>query len=142
MPLVGEPVPHRHPGVLAHGLDGFLGEAAVFDPVEHAPEDAGGVFHRLFGAQMGFPGPEAGDVRSLVVRGDLEGRTGPGGSLLEDQGDVPPGQPVSLEPKSLLLPQAAAEVDQVDELLTGQVSFLQQAPASQIHDGLLPAAGP
>jgi hypothetical protein len=37
MELVCQAVPHWDAGVLAEDLDGFLGEAAVLDPVEGPP---------------------------------------------------------------------------------------------------------
>ena len=43
VPLVGQPVPHRHPGKSPKLLDGVLGEASVFDAVEHPTEYPGRV---------------------------------------------------------------------------------------------------
>ena len=90
VPAVGQPVPHRHPGVLAEGLDGLLGEPAELDAVEHAAEHPRGVLHRLLVPSWDSSGPEVGDVRALVVRGDLEGRTGPGRGLLEPDDKLEP----------------------------------------------------
>ena len=95
VPLVGEPVPDRDAGEVGEGLDGLLGESAVLDAVEHAAEHPRGVFDRLLVAELGVVRAEVGDVSALVVRGDLERRPGAGGGLLEDQGDVAPGQPAA-----------------------------------------------
>ncbi len=51
-PGVGQPVPHRNPGVLAPYLDGSPAESPVFDAVERAAQDPGGVLHRLHGAEL------------------------------------------------------------------------------------------
>ena len=37
---VGQTVPDRYAGVLAQGFDRFLGKAAIFDAVIHAPQHA------------------------------------------------------------------------------------------------------
>src|SRR5260370_31482617 len=101
VPGVGEPVPDGDSRELAEDLDGFLGGPAVFDAVEYAAEDPGGVLHRLLVAQLGFPRAEVGDVAALVVGGYLERGPGPGRGLLEDQRDVaarrpPPGPPLAV----------------------------------------------
>ena len=54
VPLVGEPVPHRHTGEARQVLDVVLGEAPVLDAVEHPAEDPGRVLHRLLVAELGL----------------------------------------------------------------------------------------
>ena len=80
---------------------------------------------------------EIGDVRALVVRGDLEGRTGPGGRLFKDQRDVAPRQPTMPLAQVLLGAQLPAQVDQVAELLGGEVDLLEQVASVQVHAGSL-----
>ena len=121
MPGVGQPVPHRHPGLCREDLHGLLGEATVLDAVEHTAEHAGGVLDRLLLAEVGLAGPQVADVRSLVVRGDLERRPGPGGGLLEDQRDVPPFEAPLAEAELLLRPELAREPDEVGEFRRGEV---------------------
>ncbi len=86
--LVGQPVEHRHPGVLRERLDVLLGRPAVLDRVVHPAEHAGGVLHRLLVPDLRRRRVDVGDVGALVVRRDLEGAARPGRGLLEDQRDV------------------------------------------------------
>ena len=88
MELVGQAVPDRDTGELGQLLHDLLAEPAVLDPVVDPTEDARGVLHRLLVADLGAARSQVGDVRALVVRGDLERDAGPGGGLLEDDGDV------------------------------------------------------
>jgi hypothetical protein len=55
-------------------------------------------------------GAEIGDVRPLVVRGDLERRAGARRGLLEDQRDVEAGQPVMAESQLLVAAHLGAEL--------------------------------
>ena len=66
----------------------LLAEAAVLDRVVHAAEHAGGVLDRLLVAHVRAGGADEGDVRALVVGGDLERAARPGRVLLEDQRDL------------------------------------------------------
>ena len=75
-------------GVGGEFLDVGLGVAAELDRVVHAAQDRGGVGDRFLVPELGSGRFEVGDVRALVVGGDLEGRTGPGRGLLEDQRDL------------------------------------------------------
>ena len=88
VPLVGEPVVDGHPGEAGQLLHVVLGVAAELDGVVHAPEHPGGVGDRLLVTELGAGRIEVGDVGALVVGGDLEGGSGPGRGLLEDQGDL------------------------------------------------------
>jgi hypothetical protein len=88
-----------------------LVEAAVLDAVEHAAEHACGVPDRFLAAELGLAGAEVADVRPLVMRRDLERRPSAGGGLLEDQGDIPPRQPVLVvtEAEALFGPEVTGE---------------------------------
>ena len=88
VPVVGEPVPHRHAGVLGQGLDRPVGEAAELDAVEEPAEDPCRIGHGLLLAELDVRLAQVLRVRSLVDAGDSEGTTGPGGRLFEEQGDV------------------------------------------------------
>ena len=133
MPVVGEPVPHRHSGVGPQRLHRLLRGPAVFDPVEHPAEHPGGVLHRLLVAELRILRPQVGDMGTLVVRSHLEGRTGPGGGLLEDERDIAASQPADALAHALVHPQFPAQVDQVEELPGGQVGLLEQATSLQVH---------
>ena len=84
MPLVGQPVPHGHPGVGGECLDDVLPEAAVGDPVVDAAEHSSGVLDRLLVPDVGAGGAQVGDVGAVVVGCDLERDPCAGGGLLED----------------------------------------------------------
>ena len=86
--LVGKAVPDGHAGELGEFFHRGLLEAAVFDTVEHASEHAGRVGHGLLNADLGTAGSKISHMRALVVGGHLEGTTGAGGGLLENQGNV------------------------------------------------------
>ena len=73
VPLVGEPVPHRHSSELGQPFDVALGETSELDAVEHPPKHPSGVFRRLFVAHLGLAWTEVGDVGALVVGAHLEG---------------------------------------------------------------------
>ena len=139
MPLVGEPVPHRHAGERAEYLRRLLGKTAEFDTVEHPAEYPGRVLDRLLVAEMGVLRTEIGNVPALVMRRDLEGRPGPRRCLLEDQRNVAPGQPAGPLAQVLRHGELRAQVDQVAEFLRREVSLLEQVPSLQIHYMLLAA---
>ena len=137
MPVVGQPVPHRHAGAGREGFHVRLCRPAELDAVEHAAEHPGGVPHGFLVAELGLTRAKVADVAALVVRGDLEGRPGPGGRLLEDQRDAAAGQPGVPLAHMLLQPQVHSQVHQGQELLGGQVGLLAQAASGQVHDMLL-----
>ena len=88
MGFVRQAVIDRHAGMRGERLGLILREAAIFDAVIHTAENARRVFHRLLLADLCSGRAEIGDVRALVVGGDLEAGSGARRVLLEDQGDV------------------------------------------------------
>ncbi len=70
--LVGEAVPHRHAGVLRQGLHHLLAVAAILNAIVHPPEHAGGVFDRLFMANLAAAWPQIGHAGALIVCGNFE----------------------------------------------------------------------
>src|SRR6202034_2237641 len=121
VPLVSESVPDRHAGIASKDLDPLLIESSILDPVEHAPEHAGGVFHRLFVPDQGFIRSNIGNVRSLIVCADLKSRSSTRRSLLEDQRNVATNQLLHLGSGVLGGPQSFGKIDQIGELLFGEV---------------------
>ena len=118
MPLVGEPVVDRARRPSCGELLGrLLGEAAVLDRVVHAAEHARGVLHRLLVAHVRAGRPDEGDVRALVVGGDLERAARPGRVLLEDQRDLLADELLLLAAFLLGGLQLGREVEQVGDLL-------------------------
>ena len=80
------------------GLDDLLAEAAEFDAVEHASEDAGGVCDVLFVAKLDVVLAEVFGMSALVYGGDGKGAACTGRGLLEDERDVFALEEVALYP--------------------------------------------
>ncbi len=117
----GQAVEHRHTGELGQFFDDFLLEATVFDGVVHPPEDAGGVFHAFFVADLRRHRVDVGDVGALVMGRDFEGAAGAGRGFFEDQRDV-----LALEVRALGAGvfgalEVAGQVQQVVQLASGVV---------------------
>ena len=74
--LVGQAVPHRHPAY-SPSSSTMAAVAAIFDAVIHAAQHAGGVFHRLFMANLRAAWAEIGDLRAGRTR-PLRRRSGCG----------------------------------------------------------------
>ncbi len=131
--LIGEAIPHRDAGVLGQLSDYALAEAAVLDAVVHAAEDPGRVLHRFLVADLRPAGSQVGDVRALVVGGDLEGAARAGRGLLEDERDV-----LALEALfflTLLLGrlQLLREFEKVENLFARIVLEGEEAPIPQVY---------
>ena len=131
--LVGEPVPHRHSGVLGQDLDLLLAEPSVLDAVVGAPQHPSGVLHRLLVADLRAAGVEVGDVGTLVIGGHLERGPGPGRGLLEDERDVLVGQVWTLIAAVLGRLQVRGQSQQELELGRGEVEFLQEAAVAEVE---------
>ena len=135
--LVGEAVPDRDAGVPGELLDDRLAESAVLDAVEHPPQDAGGVLHRLLLADLGSRGAEVGGVGALVVRRHLEGAAGPRRVLLEDQGDVLPAEPGLLGPGALGALQVPRQIEEVPDLGWREIVDREEMAAAEVDGHLL-----
>ena len=131
--LVGEPVPDRHAGVLRQGLDRLLGEAAVLDPVEGPTEHPRGVLHRLLVTDLRAARLQVGDVRALVLRGDLERGAGPRRGLLEDQRDVLAGEARLLVAAVLGGLEVGGQLEQELQLLGREVELLEEAAVAEVE---------
>ena len=81
--FIGEAVPNGNTGVMGQVLHSLLAEAAVFNAVEHAAQNPGGVSDGLFLAHLGAAGVQIGDAQAQVPSGYLEGATGAGGGLFK-----------------------------------------------------------
>ena len=91
----------------------LLAEAAVLDRVVHAAEHARRVLDGLLVAHVRAARADEGDVRALVVGGDLERAARPGRVLLEDQRDLLADEPLLLAALLLGRLQLGGEVEQV-----------------------------
>ena len=92
MEFVGQAVPYRNAGILGQGFNHFLAVAAILNTVVHAPQHAGGVFNRLFMANLAAAGAEPGDASALVKCGNFERASGAGRVFFEDERDVFAGE--------------------------------------------------
>ena len=139
MPLVGQPVVDRHPGMFGEGLDVGLQVAPVLDRVVHPAQHPRGVGDRLLVPQLRPGRVEVGHVRALVERGHLERRPGPGRGLLEDQRDLLALQPLALGAGVLGDLERLRQPQQVPQLGRGEVDLLEEAAVFQVErHGWLP----
>ncbi len=132
MEFVGQAVPHGYTRIFGQLLDRGLGEAAVFDAVEHAAQHAGGVFHRFLDADLRAGRAEIRDVGTLVIGGYFEGAAGAGRGFLEDQGDV-----LALETRLFGAGvfgalQVAGQVEEILDLFRGEVEEFEETPVSEV----------
>ena len=136
MVLGREAVEDRDAGPLRQLADTLLTGAAVFDGVVHPSEDPRRVLERFLVADLRAGRIEIGDVRPLVVAGDLERAARARGRLLEDQADFFVGEVLLLGAGVLGALQIAREVEQITELARGVVLYCQQRAVAQIeaHD--------
>ena len=128
-----EAIPHGHASVRGEGLDDRLGVSAVLDAVVHAAEHARGVLDGLLLAHLRALGVEVGDAHAEVHGADLEGAAGARRGLLEEQDDV-----LSLEvavrlARALLCLEVGREIDEVLDLLGGEVEELEEVAARDIY---------
>ena len=86
--LVGQAVPHRHPGVVGQVLHDLLAVAAVLDAVKHAAQHPGGVGDGLLFADLAARRVQISHLHAQVVGGHFKAAAGAGGGLFKDQGNV------------------------------------------------------
>ena len=132
MEFVGQAVPHRYARVFTQLFNNRLAVAAVFDTVIHTPQHAGGVFHRLFMADLRSAWAEVGHLRTLVKRAHFEGAAGAGGGFFKDQGDVFADQGLLFASGFFGRFQLDGEVDQVLDLRRGVVQQFQEVAVFQV----------
>ena len=105
--------------------------ASELDAVVEAAQHPGGVRHGLLVPHLRARGVQVGDVRALVVGGDLEGATGARGGLLEDEGNVLVRQPLDLAAGLLGLLEISRQLEQGAPLLSGEVKLLEEVAVVQ-----------
>ena len=113
---VGQSVPDRHPGKPRQFLDGFVPEAAELDPVEQPSQNPGGILDGLFFPELDVVSPQVLRVGALIAGGHDKGAPGPGGRLLEDEGDILPFQPLPPDPGGLLPFQGDGKLEESIDL--------------------------
>ncbi len=119
--LISEAIPHRHACEFAKFLDDRLAVAAIFDAVIHAPQYAGGVFHRLLMANLRAARPDIRHLRALIERADFKRAAGTGGGFFKNQRDVFAHQRFLLAPGFFIGFQLHGEIDEVLDLRRGIV---------------------
>ncbi len=139
MELVGQAVPHGNVGILGQLLHDALAEAAVLDAVKHAAEDAGGVSDALLLADLGAGGVKVGDAHAQIVARHLEGTAGAGAGLFKDQGDVLALAQGMGDTGLFLGLQVSRQLQQIADLLGGEVQQLQEILVFQTGHGSAPS---
>ena len=124
--LVGQPVEHRHPGIVRQGVHDLLAVAPVLDAVEHPAQHPGGVGDGLLLADLGALGVQIGAAHAQVRGRDLEGAAGAGGGFFKDQGDVFSGEHPVGDAALFLRLQRGGDVQEVGDLCRREVQQLEK----------------
>jgi len=132
VPLVGETVPHRHPGVGGQDLHGAMGKSTELNPVEHAPEHPCRVGNRLLLAELDVALAEVLGMRTLVDARHGEGASGPRRRLLEYQGDALALQRTATDPGTLVALQRRRQLEQVTDLCRAVVEQLEEVSSFEV----------
>ncbi len=132
MEFIGQAVPHGDAREFGQLLHGGLGEAAVFDTVEHASEHAGGVFHGFLDADLRAGRTQVRDMGTLVVGCHFKGAAGAGGGLLENQGDVLALHPRLFGAGVFGALQVTGQIKEILYFLGGKVEQLEEAAVSEV----------
>src|SRR6266851_1607148 len=85
MGFIRQPVPYWHSSIAGKFFHLCLFVSAILDPVIHTAEDASGILHGLFVANMRAAWADVGDVSTLVECGDLKSAARSRRVLLEDE---------------------------------------------------------
>ena len=133
MVLVGETVPHRHPGVTGKLLDRALPVSPVLDSVVEPPEHPGGVAHGFLRAEVRPRAVDEGGAGPLVRRRDLERAARAGGALLEDECNVAPLEAPALGTLALLALEPVGEIEDVGDLPGRVVAYAKEAAIREVY---------
>ena len=119
--LVGQAVPHRHPGVVGQVLHDLLTVATVLDAVKHAAQHPGGVGDGLLFADLAARRVQIRHLHAQVVGGHFKAAAGAGGGLFKDQGNVLAVEPVVGDAGLLFGLEVCGQVEQLFDLGGGIV---------------------
>ena len=133
MVVVGEAVPYGNAGVFREIFHDFLAEAAEFDAVKHAAEDARGVGDVLFVAELDVVLSEVFGVSALVYGGDGKGAACACRRLLEDERDVLAFKKVSFDPGAFFVLKVRCEVKEVIDLFRRVVLKRDEMAVTKIY---------
>ena len=107
-------------------------KSAVLDAVIHAAEDARGILDGFFLAHLRALGVEVGHAHAEVHGPDLERAAGARGGLLEEKDDVLALEVAVRLPGALLRLEVGGEVNEILDLLGGEVEELEEVAARDI----------
>ena len=140
---VGQAVIDRDAGKARQFLGGCVAGAAELDRVVHPAKHPGSVADRFLVTDLAAAGPQIGDMRALVVGGNLEAGPGARRILLEHQGNVAPPQALRLGPGIFRRLQVRRQPQQETDLVRGDVGQGQKAAVAQVgrHSALLLLSG-
>ena len=85
MEFVGQSVPHGNACVLGKLLHYLLTEASVFNTIKHSSENSCSICDALLLAYLAALGVKVGSSHTKIVSCHLEGASGSGTGLLEDE---------------------------------------------------------
>jgi len=131
MVQIRQAVPDGHAGETREVFRGFLLKAAELDSVIEAPQHAGGVLQGFLFAHLGVG--QEGDVAALVPAGGLKGAARAGGRFLKNQHDVLPAKQIAGDAGALFALQVTGQVQQKQDLLSGEILQGQQRAAFELH---------
>ena len=129
---IGQAVPYRHAAEAGKFLDDGLLETSELDPVEHASQDPGRILDVFLVPELDVVLAQVLGVGSLVDAGDGEGATRTCRGFFEDQGDVFSGQAIPPDPHALLCFQVCRKLQEISDLLGGEILQCQEAAAFQV----------
>ena len=133
--LVGQGVDEGHGGAFGHRLESVLAEGAPDDGVDVAGQDAAGVLQGFFPSELGGAAVDDDGVAAELGDAHLEGESGAGRVLLEDDADAARALEGTGRERRLL--QGRGEVEDLALLRGREVVVLQEV----LHHGssFLPA---
>ena len=142
VPGFGQAVVHGNAGVRRQRFDGALREAAVFDGVVEAAEDARGVGDAFFVAKLAAAGAEVAAMCALVKAGDFKGAAGAGRGFLENQGDVFAAKACGFAARFFRGFERGGVVKQVEDGFARMVGEFEQAAVFPVIHGVLRGKAP
>src|SRR5205807_7993475 len=88
MGFIRQPIPYWHSSITCKFLHLFLFVSTILDTVIHTTEDASGILHGLFVANMRATGADIGDVGALVECRNFKSTACACRVFLEDEGNL------------------------------------------------------
>ena len=122
MKLIGKTVPHRNIAVFGKLLHDLLTVTSVFYTVKHAGQNPCGICDRFLFAYLGTRRIKVSHMHAQILCSHLKGTSGPGGSLLEYQSDIPAVELSALIYMFLFLSfELSRQIHEIFYLLCGEI---------------------